>query len=377
MRNPSTLILGLLATALPAAAAAQQNLFPEGTAAAGVEVRQYSFGDGFGVDKLRQIAVPFGVVIPLGKRFSFDIGAAYATTTVVDTTSAHNSQSFSSLTDTQLRGSYTIGNDALVVSVMMNLPTGKETTTLSQFGVAASASSNFLLFPVNTYGSGFSVTPGVAAATSVGDWNLGIAGSVRINSSYTPFSDPSAKGVTYKPGVETRIRGGVDHLIGSSRLTAGLTFSTFSNDELRGGGFGSGAYDPGNRFLIDLGLVSPVAGGTLGLYAWNYYRSSSGSADSLSAAGPRENVFTAGVSGSWPISSTMSLEPVAEARLWSPTGGTGNLFGLGTALRIRIAKQWTFLPSVRGDLGKIRSPGTATSLSINGWDAGAVLRYGF
>ncbi len=154
---------------------------------------------------MRQVAIPAGVLVPVGRRFSFDIGASYAVTTVTDTSGA--SQSFSSFTDTQIRGSYVLAMDALVVSLMMNLPTGKETTTLQKFGVAASASSNFLLFPVNSYGAGFSVTPGVAAATTAGDWNLGLAASVRVSSSYTPFSDSGSSSTRYKPGVETRIRG--------------------------------------------------------------------------------------------------------------------------------------------------------------------------
>jgi hypothetical protein len=368
MRTPTNTALALLVAALPGALRAQENLYPQASAATGVEIRQYAFGSGFAVDKLRQIAFPAGVLVPVGKRFSFDIGASYAVTTLVDSTG--NSESFSNFTDTQLRASYMLGTDALVVSVMMNLPTGKKTTTLQKFGVAASASSNFLLFPVNSYGAGFSVTPGVAAATTVGDWNLGLAASVRVSSSYTPFSDASAKSVKYKPGVETRIRGGVDRLIGASRLTAGLTFSTFSNDELRGGSLGSGAFDPGNRFLVDLGFLSPVGNGTVGFYAWDYYRSSSGST-------PRENVLTTGANGNFRLSPKLSLEPIAEARFWMPESGTGSLFGVGTSLRIEVSKQLSLIPGVRADVGRIRTPGAGKGVSLTGWNLNALMSYGF
>ena len=378
MRITTTATLALLAATQPGSLRAQDNLFPQGSAVAGVEARQYSFGSGFAVDKLRQVAFPVGVLVPVGKRFSFDIGSNYAITTVVRPASAGGSQSFSNITDTQIRGSYVLGRDALVVSVMMNLPTGEETTTLSKFNVASSASSNFLLFPVNSYGSGFSITPGVAAAASAGEWNLGLAASVRVSSTYSPFSDSASKSVRYQPGVETRIRGGVDRLVGASRLTMGLTFSTFSNDELRGGAFGNGAFDPGNRFLIDLGLLSPVGGGTVGFYLWDYHRSPSGnSGTSGSTPGTRENVFTAGVSGSFRLSPKLTLEPVAEARIWSPESGTGNLFGAGTALQIELSKQFSFVPGARLDLGNIRAPGAAKSNSITGWDLTALLRYGF
>jgi hypothetical protein len=310
-------------------------------------------------------------VAPIGKRLSVDIGASYAITTVVRP--GGGSESFSNFTDNQLRGSYVIGNDAVVASVMVNLPTGEQTTTLRKFNVASSASSNFLLFPVNSYGSGFSVTPGLAAATTVGDWNLGAAASVRVSSTYSPFSDTASKAVKYQPGVETRLRAGVDRLVGSSRFSLGFTFSTFSNDELRGGSFGNGQFDPGNRFLVDAGLLSPVRGGTVGVYVWNYYRSASGSSGS---AGTKENVFTGGLSGSFPFSPKVSLEPVAEVRLWSPESGTGSLFGAGTALRVEVGPHVSLVPGARVDFGSVRS-GSAASSSITGWDLSALIRYGF
>ena len=364
----TTLAAFAIGLAGPSLAQAQQNLYPQAAIVGGVEARQYSFGDNFGVSKIRQVAFPLGAVVPVGKRFSFDIGSNFAITTVGNRPSG--SKSFSSFTDTQIRGSYLIGNDALVASLMVNLPTGDQTTSQSDFSIAASASSNFLLFPVNSYGAGFSVTPGLAAATTVGSWNLGAAASVRVSSTYSPFSDPANSGVKYQPGVETRLRAGADRLVGSSRLTMGFTFSTFSNDELRGGALASGSFDPGNRFLIDLGLLSPVRGGTVGLYAWNYYRSSSGS------TGSSENVFTGGVSGNFALSPKLSLEPVAEARIWSPESGSGVLFGAGTALRVEVSPHVSLVPGARVDFGNIRTP-TFGSNSVTGWDLSALLRYGF
>jgi hypothetical protein len=363
MRTLPTLALSGLLALTPAAIEAQENLFPQASIAGGVEARQYSFGDDFSVDKIRQIAFPFGALVPVGKRFSFDIGSNYAITTLTQPGGA--SESFSDFTDTQLRGSYVLGNDAVVASLMVNLPTGKKTTTLRNFSVASSASSNFLLFPVNTYGTGFSVTPGLAAAATVGDWNLGIAGSFRVSSTYEPFSNNDT--TKYQPGVETRLRAGVDRLVGSSRLQAGFTFSTFGNDEFNIGS-ASSTFDPGNRFLVDVGLRTPAGSGTLGLYVWNYYRTSGGSAGS-------ENVFTAGLNGSFPLSSRVSFDPMAEARLWSPDSGKGSLFGAGTALRIEIGRRVWFVPGGRFDLGRIRI-GNGSSSSVTSWSLTGLLRYG-
>lgn len=361
--------------AAPGALGAQQNLYPQASIVGGVEARQYSFGSNFVVDQLRQISVPLGAIVPVGQRFSFDIGSSYAVTTVKDSA---GSRSFSGLTDTQIRGSYVFGNDVLVASLMVNLPTGKATTTLSKFGISSAASSNFLLFPVNSYGAGFSVTPGLAAATTAGSWNLGLAGSVRLSAKYNPFSDNT--GVSYKPGLETRLRAGADRLLGSSRLTLGFTFSTFSNDQLRGGGFGGGGvYDPGNRFLVDASLLAPAGTGTVSFYAWNYYRTASATSGSVSN---NENVLTLGTAGSFPLGPKLAIEPLAEARIWSPKVGSGLLVGGGASLRIDVNPRVAIVPGARLDFGTIKGPDTGAnpvirSHSITSWDLSALLRYGF
>ena len=375
MRN-STLALAALLIALPGALGAQQNLFPEAAIVGGVEARSYSFGSNFIVDRIRQIAVPVGAVVPVGKRFSFDIGSNYAVTTVKD--ALGGSHSFSGLTDTQIRGSYVFGTDALVASLMVNLPTGVETTTLSKFGITSAASSNFLLFPVNSYGSGFSVTPGLALATSAGSWNLGLAGSVRMSAKYTPFSDDSAV-KSYKPGLETRLRAGADRLLGSSRFSLGFTFSTFSNDQFTGASTGNGVYDPGNRFLVDASLQAAAGTGTVTFYAWDYFRTASGS--STSATSNRENVLTLGTSGSFPLGTKLALEPLAEARIWSPKVGSGTLFGAGASLRAELSPRVALVPGFRADFGTIKgvigSATAVTSHSVTSWDLTALIRYGF
>lgn len=360
----------ILLAALPAAVSAQNTLYPDASAVSGVEVRQYGFDSKFGIDHVRQIAVPFAVVIPLGQRFSFDIGTWYASTTVA---SDAGDDTFSSLTDTQVRLAYTFGADAVVASVVVNLPTGKETTTQSQFGVAAGASSNFLLFPVNTYGTGTSVTPGVAAATTLGAWNVGLAASVRWSAEYQPFSDAASSDLKYQPGVEARVRLGFDRLLGRSRLTFGGTFSTFANDEFNGGTGGNATYSPGNRFLVDASLLTTAGNGTVSIYAWNYHRIAS----STDGIGGKENILTGGVSGSFPMGAKAAFEPMIEGRLWSPETGKGSLFGAGAGVRLQISPAIAFVPSGRVDVGSIRVVDGGSSSSVFGWDLSGMLRYTF
>jgi hypothetical protein len=285
--------------------------------------------------------------------------------------------SFQHFTDTQIRGSYIFGNDAVVASLMVNLPTGAETISGRDFSVTSSVSSNFLLFPVNSYGSGFSVTPGVATAITAGAWNLGLAGSVRWNDEYQPFSDSGSKSLNYQPGMEGRLRFGADRLVGSSRVTFGTTFSTFGTDEASGGGLAStGRYTPGNRFLVDVSLLAPVGGGTVSFYVWDFYRKNGEARDTLSASSNnKENILTGGASGSFRLNPKLVLEPLAEARLWSPETGGGYLAGGGANLRIALTDRIALVPGARFDLGNIEDLSGADH-SVTGWSAMALMRVG-
>lgn len=373
--RPTSIALAFLA--LPfGAAQAQQSLFPTASLMGGVEFKQYTFEDA-GVDNTRrQVAFPIAVGIPIGKRASLDIGTYYATTTLK---AGDADQSISGLTDTQLKLSYVFGSDAVVASVAVNLPTGQEKSSQEDFVTGASASSAFLLFPVNNYGTGTSVTPGLAAATTLGTWNVGLAASVRWSAEYQPFSDDEDElgDARYQPGVETRIRLGADKLMGRSRFQIGGTFSTFATDELRGGGFGNGTYSPGNRFLADIGFLTPVSSGNVNFYAWNYHRVSSRDDDDETGAGGKENIFSLGATGSFPLSPRASLEPMLDGRFWSPESGSGSLFGLGTGVRFQLGSSLTLVPAAKVEFGKIKSSEDAESNSITGLSISTLFRYAF
>jgi hypothetical protein len=372
IRQPARLAILLLAGVAPLKA--QENLYPTASAYTGIEARRYEFGAGFPVHAIRQFAFPLAAVVPVGRRFSFDVGTYYAVTEVANA-SGTSTDEFDHLTDTQIRGSYVFGSDALVASLLVNLPTGKETTTLGQFSVTSSVSSNFLAFPINSYGAGTSVTGGMAAAFATGGWNLGAAASLRISAEYQPFTGSADSTIRYQPGLETRLRVGGDRLVGSGRLNLGFTFSTFSNDQFSGltGGGGSGEYSPGNRYLAETSYASAVGTGSVTLYAWDFYRQTS----SNTSVSNRENVFTTGASGHFPIRPQVALEPLAEARIWSPKDGAGHLIGAGVGLRIDLSPQLAFLPSGRLDWGSIRPPTATTTKSLQSWGAAGYFRYTF
>jgi hypothetical protein len=355
-----SVFMTLGAVLIAGSAGAQDNLIDRASVITGIQARSYKIEDG---TETRQFAIPLAFAMPVADRLSVDIGAYYASTESDDNT-------LSGLTDTQIRASYVFGRDALVATLMVNLPTGK-TQDFDQTSTTGAAAANFLSFPVNAYRTGTSVTGGLAAATELGSWNVGIAGSVRMSGEYEPFSDIDTK---YAPGTEARIKLGLDRLLGNSRLSVGLTFSTFGNDDFEDlGGGGSGQYQPGNRYIGEVALAFLAGNGSITGYVWDYYRAA---ADGSSN---RENILTIGASGSWPIGNNMRLEPVLESRFWSPDDGNGKLLGAGTALRIPMGERFTLSPSARFDIGSTKFPDPPVSdgsdHNITGWGFSVLLRY--
>lgn len=374
MRLSLLLISCLLVAATPAAAQDAGGYTPASAAITGVQARGYTFENGFGTDRIAQVAFPLVAVIPLGERFTLDMGSHYATTIIRP--EAGQTQTYHGFTDTQLRGSYVFGRDAVVASVVLNLPTG-ERPTASQAAIAGQAASSFLLLPVNSYYNGFSATAGLAVAQRLGRWNVGFASSARIGARYRPYSagPDSITRIEYNPGVEERFRVGVDRLVGASRLTLGVTYSTFSNDEFNNFGGGTSRFAPGGRFISEASFTAPMRGGSWSLYAWDYYRKETSGPGGTTSSG-KENLLTAGISARWALGGSLAFEPLAEARFWDPVAGGGQLYGLGAALRYQVGPRVVLVPSARGDYGRIEKV-TGERFNLFGWGASALLRYSF
>jgi hypothetical protein len=314
---------------------------------AGVEVRTLRFDRVAGVTRLSQIAVPIGAVLPFG-RFTLDLGTSWVDSRMVRADGTRHS--VDAFTDSQLRGSYVFGRDAVVATVLFNLPTGLEEASVKDYIVIGAVSPSLLGFPVATYASGFSVTSGLAASVPAGDWSVGLAGSVRVNSQFTPYTDAIGP-IVYKPGVEGRMRGAVDGLIGSSRLAVGFTYSTFGDDHFGVTTTARGQYSPGPRWLAEAVLVAPLGGSTLSVSLWNFRRTAGDTTGG--SARNKENLGAAEVSLAIPLSRVVVFEPAVSGRVSRPQIGKGRLAGAGAGFRIQLGESVSFAPAARYDTGWI------------------------
>lgn len=359
-------IASLLLVLVPLAANAQ-TASPGGGLFAGAEARNLHFKRLAGATRLRQVSSPLGAVIPMG-RLTLDVGTAWVATSLrrADGTDAE----VKAFTDTQVRGSIVLGRDAVVATLLVNLPTGLKNAAPRDYTVIGAVSPGLLGFPVTGYSSGFSVTSGVAASLPAGGWSLGLAGSVRMNSSFTPYQDAQGP-ITYKPGIEGRFRAAADRLIGESRVSFGLTYSTFGDDQFGKSGNLRGAYRPGPRWLVEGVLVSPVGNSSLSLSIWNFHRAAGDTTGSSTAN--KENLAGAELAISLPLSSNVAIEPAISGRVSKPEVGRGRMGAAGAAFVFRLGDHISLTPSLRFDSGWVEGEQGAR-IGIGGWLSSVFLR---
>ena len=330
-------------------------------------------------EKISELAVPVFVTIPFGSRFTFDVGTAYARARA--TTGSAVSE-INGLTDTQLRGNLTLGTDFVVITGGVNLPTGKSTVDLEQLTAAGRIGSDFLAFPISNMGTGLATTGGIAIARPIGDWNLGLGGAFRRSASYEPFNVPGQAPLKFQPGNEVRARIGVDRGVRNGRLTLGVTYSAFGDDEA-----GTSVYNTGNRVIAQTILTQQVVGADVTLAAYNVFRAP-GTYASGDPAG-RENIANGFLGIGFPLLGQY-IEPSVEVRHWyqsipGSTSGTASVLErsqssyLGTAsLRTRFELGGlSIFPSAGytyGQLATVNTSGSPTHADLTGFRGQLAIR---
>ena len=296
----TTAAAGLLA---PRAASAQDAAV---VARAATEMVSYTLKANGTEKTISQVVTPLAIVIPIGDRFSFDIATAWARSRVEVKGDSASPSTVTGLTDTQLRGSYVFGQDAVVITAGLNLPTGQSTANAEQFAAAQNISNDFLLFPIGTMGAGFGATGGIALARPIGAWNLGVGGSYRHSSDFAPFEYNDGQKAHYQPGNELRTRIGVDRTFGASSAMFGATYSSFGDDQSAGATFNTG-----NRLVFQGGYSTLVRNTSYALSAWNLTRTRGTRADGGDA--PTENITNVALSARFAVRG-VALEPMLETR---------------------------------------------------------------
>src|SRR3954469_20664238 len=181
---------------------------------------------------ITEMAIPLFAVMPISQLLTLDIGTAFASARLTNTSGGQSTESkISGLTDTQLRATVNLGTDMVVLTGGVNIPTGRSTVKPEEQGAAGLIGNDFLVFPVSSMGSGFGGTGGIALAAPMGQWNLGAGLSVRSSMPFDPYMDGAGTKLRYTPGAEVRARVGLDHPYGTGHASIGFTYSQFGDDQ--------------------------------------------------------------------------------------------------------------------------------------------------
>jgi hypothetical protein len=323
-----------------------------------------TFGIGSGPAKrtVSQSALPFVVLLPITERFSMDLSTAFATSEVAVNGAAVST--ISGLTDTQVRGNYTLG-ESLLLTAGLNLPTGQYLIPSAQQEAAGQIGNDFLNYGISSMGNGFALTGGVAYARPIGAWNLGLGTSLRKATRFDAFEVEAAP-LRFTPSDEIRLRVGVDRPVGDGQVDLGLSYSAFGVDVAD-----TTTYSTGDRLIATAGWSFPVKGVRAYLSAWNLFRLAG---EQLGGPAPGENVFNVSGGASLEVKGIL-LQPTAELRLWQVDGiKAGNLVNVGIRARLGLGALAVY-PSVGLSTGALFSTADGTQTSLSGFRGGLTVRW--
>lgn len=355
-----------LALAGPASLAAQETVSER----VAVEEVSYSLSSSGARKEISQLVVPLALIVPLRDRFSFDVATAYARSRV--TAPGQAPSTITGLTDTQLRASYSVIPDVVILTAGVNLPTGRSTAASTQFAAAENIANDFLLFPIGTMGAGLATTGGIAVARPLGSWNLGLGASFRHSSDFTPYQYSDGRKAHYQPGDEYRARLGVDGTFGDSRATLAATYSSYGDDRSSGA-----AFNTGNRLVLQGGYETTARDVGYALNVWTLTRTRGHRANGQTA--PMENIVNARLGATFTVGG-VALVPTLETRHLvraavaadsvhaAQPKGSGQMETLGLAARWQ-ARAFTLEPSATYSLG------TLDKADLTGWRAMLAVRF--
>jgi len=240
------LVAGLaLVGAVSAPLAAQEALLPSAGWGVGMGMSAWYFSEsmpqaGGPLRAVAEFALPFRVRTVFG-RWTMDLTGAgmYGAAAFIPPDSVEDGEgrlvSLTGPTDLKLRVGGPIVGDNLLLTLGLNIPTGKvglsgdETNALQALGAPA------LRMPVASLGTGAGATLGVVRAFDLGGWALALGASAEQRSEYSPIALALASGTSetqITPGMAMHFTAGLDRPVGQSRLSLLVVSDIFSEDAL-------------------------------------------------------------------------------------------------------------------------------------------------
>jgi hypothetical protein len=378
-KRASLLLAAALASTMAAPAAGQLGLE--------ASFKGYTFDEGLGPTAAELLIFPVAIRLPLSSTFQVDLFGAWARGEVERDDATYRLEG---PVDTQAKVSWTAA-PWMVLSVGVNIPTGVASHDAEEALVASVLATDLLGFREATWGTGLSITSGLATAARIGGWGVGLGASYRVANGFEPAAEQA---ITYEPGNETRVRLGLDHNVGEAgKFSAGATLQNFAEDQVRDADTDPrNLFQAGNRFMVDASYAFRLGSQTWTLYGSDLWREkgdlflpvvdATGKVvgDSTTATGT-QNVVSAGLTGAIPLGSIYRLRPAIDVRMQTreeqngSSEGSGWIVAAGGDFPLRFGGAFDMFPRARYTFGSIEGA-DGKKYDAKGAEFGVTIRFG-
>jgi hypothetical protein len=357
-------LAALACTAMPVSA---QRI--DGSLGGGVAYEYFSFSspERVLVESLSLLTVPLAARIRLARALDFEVSSAWASASLERTSGTEST--FDGPTDTEVRGSYTVGRDLLTLTALAILPTGAESLTAEEADVAGAIAADVLPLRISNWGTGGGFGGSAALAVPLGSVAAGISVGYVSAREFEPLTGDN---FTYRPGNQVHVRVALDRTFGtSSKLALVLATQQYSDDEIDGGNL----FRTGDRYEA-IGSYAFAAGERAAAIAYfGYLHRGEGEFQDDTFLVPSQDLAFGGV-GLDTYAGSVRLRPSVDVRVLRRDDGVGQGWTAQAGGTVEIPAGWmTLAPTVRGRFGNLLLQEDAES-RFAGFEAALAIRFG-
>ena len=189
--------------------------------------------------KINQLVFPLSFFVPLKDNYELKIFTSAALTDL-DSTGGKNDLNGFNDTKIQVAGSFF--DDQYLVSLGINLPSGKKSLEPEEMKVARFLSFDYLNLPVKNFGEGFNLNLNLVRVFEWKNLVWGVGAGYQYYGTYQPYHNFS----DYKPGDRFHLTGVVSFNLGNVKLMGDLSSLQYQSDKQAG----RKIFKDGNQFGI-------------------------------------------------------------------------------------------------------------------------------
>lgn len=315
----------------------------EPAASGGPRFERFDFSDAeqVGVESLSLLTVPVTARAEIARRVTVELTGAFASAALGRPDGSEST--LSGLTDTELTVSAPLAGDAVVVTGVAVLPTGKASLDPDEAAVAGAIAADLLPFSITHWGTGGGVGGRVAVARPLGALGVGLSVGYLVAGEYEPRSDAPFR---YRPGNSLEVNAVVDGSVGAAgKASLRLSARTYSDDELDE----RNLYSSGNRYEVLGSYAFALGARSSGIAYAGFLQREEGTYLIGSRTAPSQDLVVAGGSVRMPLS-RLVVAPDVSLRIFRREDGIGQ----GYAASVGGAVEWPLGRSLLVPTARVR-----------------------